>query len=197
MTEPIGPIDPLKVPEPRLSQQLDRDEPQDGVADVLKIVDQRIVDPVDREPGIAVTVPARHHRPVRGALPSDPGRDARPEVRKRMGMERTPFTWLDANLPHPNPLVLERQRRSHFDVRSRRGEFRRERPDVERTLVDDGHPTPEWSGQNRSSIGDRRSMRQHLLTHHPDRLEILMQEVLEEHALDPGVGVRLQPFHDL
>ena len=72
-------------------------------------------------------------------LQSPTAGDDGPEVGTGMRMERSPLAGLQRDVPNPDPLVLETERRPHIQVARRFGQFPLELGWVEPPLIDDGH----------------------------------------------------------
>src|SRR5262245_48797682 len=86
-------------------EQLDGDEPELALADVLKVMDQRLVRRVLGVVRVTDVVLTGDHRPVGGALAADAAVDRGPEVAAGVGVERAALTGLQPHLPDPDAVV--------------------------------------------------------------------------------------------
>src|SRR5215470_12972851 len=121
-----------------LVEQFDGDEADLALADVLEVVDQRLVRRVLGVVRVSDVVLAGDYRPVGGALAADAAVHHGPEVPAGVGVERAALAGLQPHLPDPDAVVLEPQPGADIEVARRRVEFGGVLGTVERVFVEDG-----------------------------------------------------------
>src|SRR5262252_10272030 len=104
-------------------EQLDGDEPDLAFADVLEIMDQRLVRRVLGVVRVTDVVLASDHRPVGGALAADAAVHHGPEVPAGVRVERAALAGLQPYLPDPDAVVLEPQPGADVEVVRRAAEL--------------------------------------------------------------------------
>src|SRR5262245_14944490 len=119
-------------------EQLDGDEPDLAFADVLEVMDQRLVRRVLGVVRVADVILACDHRPVGGALAADAAVDHGPEVAAGVRVERAALAGLQPYLPDPDAGVIEPQPGAGVEVCRGRVAVAGVLGTVERVLVEDG-----------------------------------------------------------
>src|SRR5499427_5515641 len=118
-----------------------------ALADVLEVMDQRLVRRVLGVVRVTDVVLAGDHRPVGGALAAGAAVHHRPEVPAGMRMERATLAGLQPDLPDPDVVVFEPQPGTDIEVARRGVELGGVLVAVERAFAEDGgcHGGLPWS----------------------------------------------------